>query len=319
MKDSNPVVEVKNVTQRFGRKTALDDLSFTVGKGEILGFLGPNGAGKTTTMRVLTGYLSPTGGSVRINGIPMQDHALELRRQIGYMPEQVPLYGEMRVHRYLRYRAGLKGLRGKSLMLRVGEVMEQCGLQDVRRAVIGTLSRGYCQRLGLADALVHHPPLLLLDEPSAGLDPNQIREVRELIRGLADAHTVILSSHLLSEVDMVATRILILHQGKLVAADSKSRLKQFGSSAMSVRAEVRGSSLELMRHIQDLPSVGRVDLKSLEEGWVRIQILAESGEDPREALFSLCRDQAWPLRELHRTSGSLEDIFVQMTRGDSLS
>lgn len=313
------VVEVRHLTKRYGAQSALEDLSFDVKRGEILGLLGPNGAGKTTTMRIMTCFLAPSGGRVRINGYSIATESMDVRRQIGYMPESVPLYPEMRVREFLAYRASLKGLSRTRKRGRVSEVMGQCGLEDVHRQVIGSLSRGYQQRVGLADALLHEPPLLILDEPSVGMDPNQIREVRELVRGLAGKHTVIFSSHILSEIERVASRVLILHKGRLVASDSTRQLKQFGQQTLRVRLEVKGDTEQIFPVLMRLSSVVHVEMKSLADGWVRLDVETCGPEDIRADLFRVCTQQNWPVRELRKLSSSLEEIFIQLTSGSDLS
>jgi ABC-2 type transport system ATP-binding protein len=218
------MITVRNLTKRFLTKTAIENISFDVAPGEIVGFLGPNGAGKTTTLRILTTYLPATSGSATVAGCDIFNDSLALRAKIGYMPESVPLYTDLRVKEYLHFRASLRGLSGREMRRRVGEVMDTCGLKDVRKSMIGTLSKGYRQRVGLADALVHKPDLLILDEPTNGLDPNQIRQVRDLIRHLGDKHTILLSTHILSEVEMTCGRVIIIDQGAIKAADTPANL-----------------------------------------------------------------------------------------------
>src|ERR1700757_2572832 len=213
-------IEVANLTKRYAGHTAVSDISFTVKRGEIVGLLGPNGAGKSTTMRILSCYLPATSGTVRVAGLDVFRNSIEVRRRIGYMPENNPLHSDMRVREYLKFRARLKGLTNQASRDRVDVVMEQCGLTEVARRIIGQLSKGYRQRVGLADALVHEPELIILDEPTIGLDPNQMRSVRQLIKNLARNHTVLISTHILPEVEMTCSRVLILHQGKILAADT---------------------------------------------------------------------------------------------------
>ena len=219
------MIEVDSLTKRYGRKTAVDGVSFKVQKGEILGFLGPNGAGKTTTMRILAGYLAANSGKATIDGLDVFWQPVEVRRRIGYMPENCPLYPEMRVVEYLRFRAGIKGLHGRRRLQRLDYVLQRCWLTDVRRQLIGTLSKGYRQRVGLADAILHDPPVLILDEPTAGLDPGQIRETRQLIRDLGQHHTVLLSTHILSEVEMTCDQAIIINRGQVAAAGRLADLR----------------------------------------------------------------------------------------------
>ncbi len=235
------MIRVEDLTKRYAGVTAISGLSFEVRKGEIVGFLGPNGAGKSTTMRILAGYLPPTSGVAEIAGLDVFRHSLEARSRIGYMPENVPLYNDMRVNEYLRYRASLKGVPGRLLKERVGEVKELCGLEQVAEKLIGALSKGYRQRVGLADAMVHEPELLILDEPTIGLDPNQIRQVRQLIRNLGRRHTILLSTHILPEVEMTCTRVLIINQGRIEASDTPANLLQKMRTAAGVRVEIRSA------------------------------------------------------------------------------
>src|SRR5437868_10165579 len=214
------MIKVENLTKRYAGNTAIHDLNFEVGKGEIMGFLGPNGAGKTTTMRILSSFMPPTSGRATIAGFDIFEHSLQARDNLGYMPENVPLYNDMRVTEYLNYRGALKGIPHRRMPERVGDVKELCGLKEVENKLIGTLSKGYRQRVGLADALVHEPDLLILDEPTIGLDPNQIRQVRELIKNLGKQHTILLSTHILPEVEMTCSRVIIIHRGRIEASDA---------------------------------------------------------------------------------------------------
>src|SRR5689334_2149019 len=230
------MIEVENLTKRYAGRTAVSGISFTVNRGEIVGLLGPNGAGKSTTMRILSCFLPATSGTVRVGGRDVFHDSTEVRRRIGYMPENNPLHGEMRVREYLKFRARLKGLGRQRSRERVDVVMEQCGLTDVSKRIIGQLSKGYKQRVGLADALVHEPDLIILDEPTAGLDPNQIRSVRQLIKDLAGKHTVLLSTHILPEVEMTCNRVLILHEGRVLADDTPRNLEKLMSKGGRVVA-----------------------------------------------------------------------------------
>ena len=230
---------------------AVKDVSFTVERSEIVGFLGPNGAGKTTTMKMLTGYLPPTAGTANIAGHDIIDEPLEARRHLGYMPENVPLYDDMRVYEYLYYRARLKGLSGKSVRQQVGYAMDRCGLDDKRKSMISTLSKGYRQRVGLADALLGEPELLILDEPTNGLDPNQIRQIRELIRSLAEEHTVILSTHILSEVEMICNKVIIIDNGEIKAADTPANLTGNLRAAGRVSLEYKGDLEGVMKDLAE--------------------------------------------------------------------
>src|SRR5580693_10567819 len=232
------MIEVKNLTKRYAGRTAVSDISFSVARGEIVGLLGPNGAGKSTTMRILSCFMPATSGTARVAGFDVFHQSDEVRRRIGYMPENNPLYTEMRVREYLKFRARLKGLRWRRSRERVTTVMEQCGLTDVGRRVIGQLSKGYRQRVGLADALVHEPDLVILDEPTIGLDPNQIRSVRQLIKQLGGKHTVLISSHILPEVEMTCNRVLIMREGRILAADTPENLEKSMGRSGHIIAEI---------------------------------------------------------------------------------
>ena len=310
------MIKVQNLTKKFSGHTAVDDISFEVKRGEIIGFLGPNGAGKTTTMRMLTGFLHPTRGSVEIAGYDVFENPLEARRHIGYMPESCPLYLDMRVDEYLTFRAQIKGVPRRALKTRRNAVKEQCGLTDTGRRIIGQLSKGYKQRVGLADSLLHDPDLLILDEPTAGLDPNQIREVRELIRQLAERHTLLLSTHILPEAEMACQRIMIINQGRLVASDTTESLQKRLLGDALIVADILGSPVEITEGLNGLSGVDGVESEALEEGWNQYRIDSAS-PNVRSQIFDCAVSKGWKLRELHLEGRSLEDIFVAITRGDA--
>jgi len=310
------MIEVRDLTKRFSRHTAVDNISFHVGKGEIVGFLGPNGAGKTTTMRMLTGYLPATSGSVQIGGHDVFRESVQARRKIGYMPENVPLYEEMRVREYLKFRAHLKGLSPGDARRRVGEVIATCGLDSVRRKMIKVLSKGYRQRVGLADALVHSPDLLILDEPTNGLDPNQIRQIRELIKRLGEKHTILLSTHILSEVEMTCGRVIIIDGGKVRAQDTPESLVGGMRTAGKVILELKADPEVVRGAISRLDHVKRVTDSHIEDGWHTFEVLVDSGTDARERIHELVAQNGWALRSLHRRVATLEDVFVELTRQD---
>src|SRR5678816_901580 len=249
------MIEVVNLTKRYAGRTALSNISFTVGRGEIVGLLGPNGAGKSTTMRILSCFLPATSGTVRVAGLDVFRHSEEVRRRIGYMPENNPLHFDMRVREYLKFRARLKGLGRRQSRDRVDTVLEQCSLTDVSHRIVGQLSKGYRQRVGLADALVHEPELIILDEPTIGLDPNQIRSVRQLIKSLGGKHTVLISTHILPEVEMTCNRVLILHQGRILAADTTENLQQLIGDRGQVVAEIAAPFSELEACWEQMPEV----------------------------------------------------------------
>ncbi|WP_035614517.1 ATP-binding cassette domain-containing protein [Haloferula sp. BvORR071] len=310
------MIEVRQLTKSFARHTAVKGIDFSVQKGEIVGFLGPNGAGKTTTMRMLTGYLPASSGSASIAGHDVFRASLEARKCIGYMPENVPLYDDMRVREFLRYRASLKGLCGSEAKRRVNEVIETCGLEAVRRKMIRVLSKGYRQRVGLADALVHEPQLLILDEPTNGLDPNQIRQIRELIKRLSENHTILLSTHILHEVEMTCGRVIIIDGGVIKAQDTPQNLVAGMRAAGRIHAEISGDPAVIAPALQRLDHVKRVTNEAKGEDWSHYEILVDSGSDARERIHELVSQYGWPLRSLHRKDATLEDVFVELTRRD---
>ena len=307
------MIKVSHLTKRYPGHTAVRDLTFDVARGEIVGFLGPNGAGKTTTMRILAGYLSVTGGKVLIGGRDVSVESLLVRRSIGYLPEHCALYPEMRVSEYLRYRGKLKGLSGRRLKKRWQEVLEQCGLGDTSKRLVGHLSKGYRQRVGLADALIHEPELLILDEPTIGLDPNQILQIRALIKSLAVRHTVLLSTHILPEVEAVCERVLILHRGRIVASDKLMNLNELLSTDNHLIAEIRAPRDELIKHVSALPGVESVSCSN-ELPWLHLAVHGQGSVDLRAAVFDMVVRHKWKLRELRSQSRSLEEVFSELTR-----
>jgi len=310
------MIEVNQLTKRYARHEAVRGISFSVARGEIVGFLGPNGAGKTTTLRMLTGYLPPTSGTATIAGFDIFRQSLEARRKIGYMPENVPLYEDMRVREYLKFRAQLKGLGKGDTRRRVGDVIDTCGLESVRRKMIKTLSKGFRQRVGLADALVHDPELLILDEPTNGLDPNQIRQIRELIRRLGQTHTVLISTHILSEVEMICNRVIIIDGGKIKAADTPANLVAEMRAAGRIQVEIQADSEVVAAAISRLDQVKKVTPEPLDSDWTRYTVWVDSGTDSREHIAQLAAQYGWPLRSLFRHVATLEDVFVELTRKD---
>src|SRR5690242_4612868 len=268
MNDS-PMIEVADLTKRYGSRTALNSISFSVSRGEIVGLLGPNGAGKSTTMRILACYLPATSGTVRVAGLDVFRQSDQVRRRIGYMPENNPLHYDLRVREYLKFRARLKGLSRRQSRERVDIVTEQCGLVDVSRRIIGQLSKGYRQRVGLADALVHEPELIILDEPTIGLDPRQIRSVRQLIKDLARTHTVLISTHILSEVEITCSRVIILHEGKILAADTPDNLQKLMGNNGQVVAEISAPLAELQECWEQMGEIEHFDLSPAEGDYQR--------------------------------------------------
>jgi ABC-2 type transport system ATP-binding protein len=308
------MIEVANLTKRYAGHTAVDDISFTVARGEIVGLLGPNGAGKSTTMRILSCFLPATSGTVRVAGLDVFHDSLEVRRRIGFMPENNPLHPEMRVREYLKFRARLKGLSIGRSRERVDTVMEQCGLTDVAKKIIGHLSKGYKQRVGLADALVHEPELIILDEPTIGLDPNQIRSVRALIKGLAEKHTVLISTHILPEVEMTCNRVLIMYEGRILAADTTENLHRQMSRDGQVIAEISAPAAELNDIWARMPEVEQFDVSQMDGSFLRCALTPRDGVDLRPSIYQIARERGWELRELTRSRYSLEDIYVQVTK-----
>jgi gliding motility-associated transport system ATP-binding protein len=310
------MIDVENLTKSYTGRVAVANVSFAVQQGEIVGLLGPNGAGKSTIMRILSCFMPATSGTVRVAGFDVFKQADEVRRRIGYMPENNPLHRDMRVREYLRFRGSLKRLRGNLLRERVDWVMEHCGVLDVESRIIGHLSKGYQQRVGLADALINDPALVILDEPTIGLDPNQIRSVRQLIKELAHKRTVLLSTHILPEVEMTCHRVLILHEGVIRAADSPENLQQIMSESGQVVAEIAASVSELKSAWEQVPDILSFDLVPAEGDYIRCALSARVGVDLRPHVYSLACERRWRLRELTRSRHSLEDIFVRVTRAD---
>ena len=308
------MIEVSELTKRYAGHTAVAGISFHVKRGEIVGLLGPNGAGKSTTMRILSGFLPATGGTVRVAGFDVVTQSDEVRRRIGYMPENNPLYPEMRVREYLKFRARIKGLGRQRANARVDTVLQQCSLADVSKKIIGHLSKGYRQRVGLADALVHEPELIILDEPTIGLDPNQIRSVRQLIKDLAQKHTVLISTHLLHEAELTCHRMIILREGKILAEGTPDNLQQTMSKSVQVIAEIAAPEAELKKCWDELPEVALFDIAEADGGFHRCSLTPRDGTDLRPQVFALAKQRGWALRELTRNRHSLEDIYVRLTR-----
>lgn len=309
-----PMIQVENLTKRYAGITALNGVSFTVQRGEIVGFLGPNGAGKSTTMRILTGFIPATEGTVRVAGLDVMDDSVAVRRRIGYMPENNPLYGDMRVREYLKFRAKLKAVPRADRAERVQEVMEMTGIADVQRRVIGQLSKGYRQRVGLADALLADPDLLILDEPTIGLDPVQIRQVRQLIKDLGKRHTILISTHILPEVEMTCNRVIIIHRGRILASDTPEQLMKKLHAGGMIHVEVRAHGPDVQAKLHLLEGVASVTVQPLDNGYVRAEVEPKPDADPRERIYQAVAGSGWPLRELSRSRTTLEDIFVQITR-----
>ena len=309
------VISVRNLTKRYGDVLAVHDVSFDVAEGEVMGFLGPNGAGKSTTIRILTGYIPATSGTVQIAGLDVLSDSLAIRQKLGYLPENVPLYPELRVEEYLRYRARLKGVAARDASGAVDRAMGQCGLLHMRARIVGQLSKGYRQRVGLADALVARPRLLILDEPTGGLDPHQRKEVLDLIKSLAHEHTVLLSSHILAEIESISTRVMIIQKGRLLANGKFAELTTHLDDAPSIRVEARGRRDAILAALAPLlrECAESSDASELADGFVQVTLRPRAGQDPREAIAERLRGAGIPLRELVRQQRTLEELFLRIT------
>jgi len=312
------MIAVQELTKRYARNTAVDHISFAVQRGQIVGFLGPNGAGKTTTMRMLTCFLPPTSGTATVAGFDVLEHPLEVKRRIGYLPETPPLYLEMRATEYLTFVGSLKGLRGAELSNRVNFVLDRCAISDVKEKVLGKLSKGYRQRVGLAQAIIHNPDVLILDEPTAGLDPKQINETRDLIKSLAGDHTIILSTHILPEVEQTCEQVIIINKGKLVATDSVHNLQDRARGAGSVLIEVAArdgalDSVAAKNRLELVPGVTRVISKESRENLAVFEVEAHNDRAIRGDLARAIVQAGWDLNEMRTAAVSLEEIFLQLT------
>ncbi len=310
------MIEVANLTKRYAGNTAVSDLSFSVGRGEIVGLLGPNGAGKSTTMRILSCFLPASSGTARVAGFDVFSQADEVRRRIGYMPENNPLHQEMRVREYLKFRARLKGLGIRRSRERVDVVLQQCGLTDVQKKIIGHLSKGYRQRVGLADALVHEPELIILDEPTIGLDPNQIRSVRQLIKDLGKNHTVLISTHILPEVEMTCNRVLIMRRGKVLVSDTSENLQKKMSDGQII-TEIAAPLADLKTCWEEMATIVHFEISPTNGDFHRCQLTPGDGQDLRPEIFSIVKQRGWTMRELSRRRQSLEDIYMRVTRSEN--
>jgi ABC-2 type transport system ATP-binding protein len=315
---SSALIEVQDLTKTFGERTAVDHISFAVNKGEILGFLGPNGAGKTTTMRMLTSFMPATSGTARIAGFDVFDNSLEVRRHIGYLPENPPVYPDMTVESYLDFVARIKGVPSEKRAQRVTDALEKTNITDKRDELIKRLSRGYKQRVGLAQALVHDPDVIILDEPTVGLDPKQIIEVRHLIKNLAGSHTIVLSTHILPEVSMTCDRVVIINKGKIAAVDTPQNLTSQLKGRQRIRVEVQASEQPLREVLAQISGASRVQIEAAPlTGHVLATIEAAEGKDIRSAIAARIVEKGWPLFELKGVSLSLEDIFLELTTDDA--
>jgi gliding motility-associated transport system ATP-binding protein len=315
------MIKVEGLTKRYARTVAVDNISFEVEKGQIVGFLGPNGAGKTTTMRVLTCFLPPTSGTANVAGFDVIEHPMEVKRRIGYLPETPPVYPEMEVAEYLTFVGQLKGISSRDIKGRVDEAMGRCAVGDVRDKLIGKLSKGYRQRVGLAQAIIHNPDVLILDEPTSGLDPKQIIEIRDLLKALAGEHTIILSTHILSEVEHSCDHVIIISQGKLVAIDSVANLtnRLRGSEAVALEveaAEGRPNPTEVQQRLEQVSGVSRVVMKDSRDSRLLFEVESLQGRHIRADLARSVVNSGWNLSEMRSVGFSLEDIFLQLTGGE---
>jgi ABC-2 type transport system ATP-binding protein len=312
------MITVKELTKRYARNTAVDHISFEIQKGQIVGFLGPNGAGKTTTMRMLTCFLPPTAGTATVAGFDVLEEPMEVKKRIGYLPEAPPLYPEMMTDEYLSFVGSLKGLRGAELKQRVEYVSERCAVVDVRNKQLGKLSKGYRQRVGLAQAIIHNPEVLILDEPTAGLDPKQINETRDLIKSLAGDHTIILSTHILPEVEQICQQVIIISKGKLVATDTVDNLQNRSRGAESVLVEVAGRSGSLdpgavQARIGKVSGVSRIVLKEKQPTHSTFEVETQKDHFVRGDLARAIVEAGWDLNEMRSAAVSLEEVFLQLT------
>lgn len=303
------MIHVENLTKYFGPILAVDHLNFTVDQGEIVGFLGPNGAGKSTTIRILTSYLPATSGIARVAGFDVMNESMDVRRNIGYLPESVPLYPEMRVEEYLLYRARLRGMARHGRQQRVDYCLERCRIREVRRRQIGTLSKGYRQRVGLADAMMHDPQILILDEPTVGLDPMQIRDTLSLIKELGQSHTVLLSTHILPEVEAVCRRVIIISKGRI---GLDKNLSELATDAAHIVVEVRGPADQVARALQGVDGVSQVQPQPPSDGVAGFEVRTHDNRDLRESISQRLAQHGWPLRRLDLRRRTLEDHFLEV-------
>jgi ABC-2 type transport system ATP-binding protein len=307
------MLEVKDLNKKFGNVHAVKNLTFDVKKGEVLGFLGPNGAGKTTTMRIITCFIPASSGSVKVSGMDTVQNDLEVRKRIGYLPENNPLYQDVLVDEYLKFVGEIRGLKGAKLQSRIDEMFQVCGLTKMAKRQVGKLSKGYKQRVGLAQAMLHNPDLLILDEPMSGLDPNQIIEIRQLIKKMGEEKTVIYCSHILSEVAATCNRILIINEGAIVASGTPDELTANASQSGGFVLKVKGTKAQVQSKLSAIEGVTAVAVRESGE-WLEATITSGK-EDIGEKIYKCVSENGWSLAELRRHSASLEDVFTQLTRG----
>jgi len=309
------MIEIKNLTKKFGNTVVLDDLSINVKKGEILGFLGPNGAGKSTTMKIITSFWSPTKGSVKVDGVDVTKDSALTRSKIGYLPETVPLYEDMRVYEYLRFVAEVRGINKSEIKTRIKEVVGDCGLSSVVRKPIDELSKGFRQRVGLAQAIIHKPDILILDEPTTGLDPNQISEIRDLIKKIGQEKTVIFSTHILSEVSATCDRVIIINKGKIVAEGTPAELAKKAGGKEMIYVKIKGPKDEILKYFEKMEKINNVEISDKESEDIHgYKIEPKEGIDLREDLSKAVMNGGWSILEFSQKSISLEDVFKELTK-----
>jgi ABC-2 type transport system ATP-binding protein len=309
------MIEIKNLTKKFGANTILDSINFSVKRGEILGFLGPNGAGKTTTMKIITSFWNPTGGSVEVEGKDVVKDSLKTRKKIGYLPETVPLYDDMKVYEYLKFAAEVRGIEKNEIKKRIKEVSEASGLSKVMRKPIEELSKGYRQRVGLAQSIIHNPDVLILDEPTTGLDPNQIVEIRDLIKRIGQEKTVIFSTHILSEVNAVCDRVIIINNGKIVGEGSPDELVKKAGVREIIYVKIKGQKDDVLKKLKEMENVEKAEVKDKESDDVYgYEIEPKEGVDLREYLSMTVMNAGWSILEFNKKSVSLEDVFRELTK-----
>ena len=311
------MIQASDVTHYYGPYPAIQEVSFSVRKGEVLGFLGPNGAGKTTTMRILTGFLPPSRGRVSLDGFDVVEKSLEVRRRVGYLPETVPLYADMTVSSYLKYMGTLRGMPAARIRRRLGEVIDVCRLGDYRKTQIGKLSKGFRQRVGIAQAIIHEPEVLVLDEPTIGIDPIQVVETRNLIQQLGRAQTVVLSSHILPEVSMICERVLIIHEGRIVAEDTPQNLARGLQGVERLEVEIGGPAAQVLPVLQSIAGVAEVTHRNV-DGRHTYLVQAQPGSDLRDGISRAVVSHGWSLQRLQLVGMSLEEIFLRLTTQEEL-
>ena len=308
------MIEVNGVTKYFGNFPAITDISFSVEKGEIVGFLGPNGAGKSTTMKIITGFLPPSGGTATVAGYDIINESLEARRRIGYLPETVPLYTEMTVREYLGYMGKLRGMSADKIRVRTDDVIDVCRLEDYRDAIIGKLSKGFRQRVGVAQAIIHEPDVLVLDEPTIGIDPIQVVETRQLIKDLGGEHTLIVSTHILPEVSQICERVIVIHEGRIVAIDEPQNLARTLIGSERVDLQIKAPQQDVLKVLGEMDGVGSVYRINIERGEIpRYRVESELGREIRASLAKTVVEADWELHRLEAVTMSLEEIFLRLT------